>query len=86
MRAPIERKSRSSGDRLLMALTLFTIERPQWTVEETAEKLGVSAQTAYRYFKQLTGTGLITPVSAPATRSGPPSSRWSGRSRPPIRC
>jgi len=37
-------KSWSSGDRLLMALALFTIERPQWTVEEAAETLGVSPQ------------------------------------------
>ena len=56
MNAPFERKPKGSGDRLLAALALFTIERPQWTVEEAAERLGVSATTAYRYFKQLTGT------------------------------
>src|SRR5499426_2986834 len=71
MGTPTERKSRSSGDRLLMALALFTIERPQWTVEEAAEQLGVSAQTAYRYFKQLTGTGLITPVAGAGYTLGP---------------
>ena len=71
MAAPVERKSRSSGDRLLMALALFTIERPQWTVEQAAETLGVSAQTAYRYFKQLTGTGLITPVAGAGYTLGP---------------
>jgi DNA-binding IclR family transcriptional regulator len=71
MGAPIERKSRSSGDRLLMALALFTIDRPQWTVEEAAEKLGVSPQTAYRYFKQLTGAGLITPVAGAGYTLGP---------------
>jgi DNA-binding IclR family transcriptional regulator len=71
MGVPVERVSRSSGDRLLMALALFTIERPQWTVEDAAEKLGVSAQTAYRYFKQLTGTGLITPVAGASYTLGP---------------
>lgn len=71
MGAPLKRKSRSSGDRLLMALALFTIERPQWTVEEAAEQLGVSAQTAYRYFKQLTGAGLITPVAGAGYTLGP---------------
>ncbi len=71
MGAPIKGKSRSSGDRLLMALALFTIERPQWTVEAAAETLGVSAQTAYRYFKQLTGTGLITPVAGAGYTLGP---------------
>ncbi len=71
MSASIERKPRGSGDRLLAALALFTIERPQWTVEEAAEALGVSATTAYRYFKQLTGTGLITPVAGAGYTLGP---------------
>src|SRR5262249_61354974 len=71
MGTPIERKSRSSGDRLLMALALFTIDRPQWTVEAAAETLGVSPQTAYRYFKQLTGRGLITPVIGAGYTLGP---------------
>jgi len=71
MGVPVERVSQSSGDRLLMALALFTIERPQWTVEEAAEMLGVSPQTAYRYFKQLTGAGLITPVAGAGYTLGP---------------
>ncbi len=71
MAVPDERVSRSSGDRLLMALALFTIERPLWTVEGAAETLGVSPQTAYRYFKQLTGTGLITPVAGAGYTLGP---------------
>jgi DNA-binding IclR family transcriptional regulator len=71
MGVPVERVSRSSGDRLLMALALFTIECPQWTVEAAAERLGVSAQTAYRYFKQLTAAGLITPVAGASYTLGP---------------
>lgn len=69
--APIERKPRGSGDRLLAALGLFTIERPQWTVEEAADALGVSATTAYRYFKQLTASGLISPVAGAGYTLGP---------------
>jgi DNA-binding IclR family transcriptional regulator len=71
MGVPVERVSGSSGDRLLMALALFTIECPQWTVEAAAERLGVSAQTAYRYFKQLTAAGLITPVAGASYTLGP---------------
>ena len=71
MSAPFERKPKGSGDRLLAALALFTIERPQWTVEEAADALGVSATTAYRYFKQLTGTGLISPVAGAGYTLGP---------------
>jgi DNA-binding IclR family transcriptional regulator len=61
----------SSGDRLLAALALFTVEHPQWTVEDAAKQLGVSAPTAYRYFKRLTGAGLITPVSGAGYTLGP---------------
>jgi DNA-binding IclR family transcriptional regulator len=71
MDAPGERKPKGSGDRLLGALALFTIERPQWTVEEAADALGVSATTAYRYFKQLTASGLISPVAGAGYTLGP---------------
>lgn len=71
MSAPNERKPKGSGDRLLAALALFTIERPQWTVEAAAVELGVSATTAYRYFKRLTGAGLISPVAGAGYTLGP---------------
>ncbi len=61
----------SSGDRLLAVLGLFTVERPEWTVEAAAEELGVSATTAYRYFKRLTKTGLISPISGAGYTLGP---------------
>jgi len=61
----------SSGDRLLSVLGLFTVERPQWTVEDAAERLRVSAPTAYRYFKRLTKAGLITPVAGAGYTLGP---------------
>lgn len=71
MRPFTERKSKSSGDRLLAALALFSIERPQWAVDDAAAKLGVSATTAYRYFKQLTAAGLISPVAGAGYTLGP---------------
>ena len=61
----------SSGDRLLSVLGLFTVEQPQWTVDDAAKQLGVSGPTAYRYFKRLTGAGLITPVSGASYTLGP---------------
>ena len=61
----------SSGDRLLAVLELFTIGRPEWTVEAVADQLGVSATTAYRYFKRLTKAGLITPISGAGYSLGP---------------
>jgi DNA-binding IclR family transcriptional regulator len=61
----------SSGDRLLAALALFTIERPRWTVEAAADALKVSATTAYRYFKRLTKAGLISPIAGASYTLGP---------------
>jgi DNA-binding IclR family transcriptional regulator len=68
---PKETKTPSSGDRLLAVFDLFTIERPEWTVEAAAEQLQVSATTAYRYFKRLTKAGLITPLSGASYALGP---------------
>jgi DNA-binding IclR family transcriptional regulator len=64
-------ESASSGDRLLAVLALFTIERPEWTVDAAASELGVSATTAYRYFNRLTKAGMISPVSGASYALGP---------------
>ncbi|HVY56265.1 MAG TPA: IclR family transcriptional regulator C-terminal domain-containing protein [Xanthobacteraceae bacterium] len=61
----------SSGDRLLAALALFTVERPEWTVDAAAAALGVSATTTYRYFKSLVKSGLISPVAGASYMLGP---------------
>lgn len=50
----------STSDRTLSLLFLFTPEEPEWSVEEAAERLGVSISTAYRYFRSLAAAGLIT--------------------------
>jgi DNA-binding IclR family transcriptional regulator len=56
---------------MLAVLGLFSIERPEWTVEAAADDLGVSATTAYRYFKRLTNVGLVSPVSRASYVLGP---------------
>jgi len=68
---PSKDKSHGSGDRLLAVLGLFTADETQWTVEEAAEKLGVSTTTTYRYFKKLTKAGLISPVAGAGYTLGP---------------
>jgi len=45
--------------RLLSVLGLFTLDRPKWTVEAAAAELGMTASTAYRYFKGLVDAGLV---------------------------
>ena len=56
---------------MLAVLELFTVDAPEWTVEATAAALRVSAPTAYRYFKQLTRAGLISPVTGASYTLGP---------------
>lgn len=56
---------------MLAVLGLFTIESPEWTVEEAAESLGASVSTTYRYFRALTKVGLLSPVSRAGYMLGP---------------
>jgi len=68
---PSDDRARSSGDRLLAVLALFTVDQPRWTVEAAASRLAVSATTTYRYFKRLTKAGLISPVAGAGYMLGP---------------
>jgi DNA-binding IclR family transcriptional regulator len=65
------RNSETSGDRLLGVLSLFTVDEPEWTVEAAAKRLRISNPTAYRYFRSLTGVGLISPSSRAGYVLGP---------------
>lgn len=61
----------STSDNILTALSLFTAERPEWTVEEVATALDVSGSTAYRYFSSLARFDLITPAASGRYVLGP---------------
>lgn len=61
----------STADKLLAVLPLFTLERPEWTIEAAAEALDVSGSTAYRYFNSLCKAGLIDPIAAGRYVLGP---------------
>jgi len=49
----------TTSDRLLSVLGLYTVDHPEWTVEEAATKLGQTVSTTYRYFRSLSNAGLI---------------------------
>ncbi len=51
----------NTANKLLAVLNLFTIEKPEWTVEEAARGIGVSISTAYRYFRGLSKVGFLDP-------------------------
>lgn len=49
----------TTADRVLAVLNLFTMERPEWTVETAARELGLSQSTAYQYFRSLVKARLL---------------------------
>lgn len=60
-----------TGDKVLGVLQLFSIERSEWSVNEAAATLGLSASTAYRYFNSLVDAGMLTPIQAGRYVLGP---------------
>ena len=52
---------KTTSDRVLSILALFTREKSDWTVEEAAAAIDVPVSTAYRYFRSLSSAELIMP-------------------------
>jgi len=52
-------KRRTSAEKVLGVLALFTAERPVWSPERAAKRLNVSLATSYRYFNTLVAAGLL---------------------------
>jgi DNA-binding IclR family transcriptional regulator len=52
----------TTSDRLLSVLDLFSLERPDWSVEEAAAALQVATSTTYRYVAALSAKGLLAPL------------------------
>jgi len=71
----------STSDRLLAVLGLFTIEQPEWTVEAGAKQLGLAVSTAYRYFRSLSGAGLIITFSTGRYVLGPAITQYDRQMR-----
>lgn len=61
----------TTSDRVLSVLGLFTVERPEWTVEGAARELDLAVSTAYRYFRSLANAGLIVAFAAGRYVLGP---------------
>lgn len=67
----IEESTRSSADRVLGVIDLFTEHKAQWSVEAIAAELGLARTTAYRYAKTLTDAGFLASLNAGAYVLGP---------------
>jgi DNA-binding IclR family transcriptional regulator len=61
----------TTADKLLSVLTLFSLEQPEWTVEDAAQELGLAVSTAYRYFRSLSRAGLIVAFASGRYVLGP---------------
>ena len=61
----------AGSDRAIGALKLFTLERPDWTVDQVAAALAVSPSSAYRYVATLEAAGLLTAAAGGRYRLGP---------------
>lgn len=71
----------STANRLLNVLALFTMDRPEWTVEEAASELGMTLSTAYRYFKSLGEAGLVAAHAPSRYTLGPAIIRYDRQMR-----
>jgi DNA-binding IclR family transcriptional regulator len=71
----------STANRLLNVLALFTMDRPEWTVEEAASELGMTLSTAYRYFKSLVEAGLVAAHRTSHYTLGPAIIRYDRQMR-----
>lgn len=61
----------TTSDRVLGVLGLFTLEEPEWTVEDAAARLDLAVSTAYRYFRSLSKAGLIVALATGRYVLGP---------------
>jgi len=61
----------TTSDRVLGVLGLFTLEEPEWTVEDAAARLDLAVSTAYRYFRSLSKAGLIVALATGRYALGP---------------
>lgn len=60
-----------AAPKVLEILQLFTVETPRWRVDRIADRMRVSASTAYRCVAELVRAGFLQPVSGGAYVLGP---------------
>jgi DNA-binding IclR family transcriptional regulator len=71
----------ATADRLLAILDLFTLDRPDWSVEQAAKVLKAPPSTLYRYINSLTKSGLLAPLGGGRYILGPSIIRYDRQLR-----
>jgi len=62
---------KSSSDRVLGVMGLFTEIEPNWTIESISKRLGLARTTAYRYARTLTDAGFLASLNSGVYVLGP---------------
>lgn len=71
----------ATSERLLRVLDLFTLEDPDWSVEEAASELAFATSTTYRYFASLAAAGLLASFGSGRYVIGPAVTRYDRQLR-----
>lgn len=68
---PSEAPARSSPEKVLGLIDLFTEDAPRWTIDAMASRLQLARTTAYRYAKTLVDAGFLASISQGVFVLGP---------------
>jgi DNA-binding IclR family transcriptional regulator len=71
----------TTADKVLSILGLFTVEKPEWTVEMAAQKLDLAVSTTYRYFRSLSQAGLLAAFTSGRYVLGPAITQYDRQMR-----
>ncbi|GLO69982.1 hypothetical protein MACH17_14990 [Phaeobacter inhibens] len=61
----------ATADKLLSVMKLFTMDEPEWTVEEATKRLELSSSSTYRYFNSLSALGFVEALNPGVYTLGP---------------
>jgi DNA-binding IclR family transcriptional regulator len=62
---------KSSSERVLGVMDLFTESKPNWTIESISKRLGLARTTAYRYLRTLVDAGFLASLNSGVYVLGP---------------
>jgi DNA-binding IclR family transcriptional regulator len=71
----------TTADKVLSVLALFSMDRPEWTVEKAAAELGLAVSTTYRYFRSLSRSGLLATLISGRYVLGPAITQYDRQMR-----
>lgn len=71
----------ATSERMLAVLDLFTVQFPDWSVDDAMVRLSLTKSTAYRYFNSLANAGLLVQFATGRYILGPAIIRYDWQLR-----